>query len=45
MRTYRHFEHQRNLDLKDREYDSDDEDRKKMMTFDQRISFINEFDF
>jgi hypothetical protein len=30
--------------LKDREYDSDDELKRKMVTYDERLTFINKFD-
>ena len=32
------------LDYKDRDYDSDDDVRKEMMTFDDRLTFINNVD-
>ena len=35
---------QRQQDYKDREYDSDDDLRKEMMTFDDRLTFINKLD-
>ena len=31
-------------DYKDREYDSDDDLRKEMMTFDDRLTFVNKLD-
>ena len=32
------------LDYKDRDYDSDDDVRKEMLTYDDRLSYINEVD-
>lgn len=33
------------MDYKDREYDSDDDLRKEMMTYDDRLTFVNKLDF
>ena len=35
---------QKEIDFKDREYDSDDDLKKSMMTYDDRLTFINKFD-
>ena len=35
---------QRQQEYKDREYDSDDDLRKEMMTFDDRLTYINKLD-
>ena len=35
---------QKQQEYKDREYDSDDDLRKEMMTFDDRLTFINKLD-
>ena len=32
------------LDYKDRDYDSDDDVRKEMTTYDDRLTYINEVD-
>ena len=32
------------LDYKDRDYDSDDDIKKEMMTYDDRLTFINQVD-
>lgn len=34
----------RQQDWKDREYDSDDDLKKAMMTYDDRLTFVNELD-
>ena len=32
------------IDFKDREYDSDDEIKKNMKTYDERLTYINKYD-
>ena len=39
-----HLLKRRQQDYKDREYDSDDEIRKEMMTYDDRMTFVNNLD-
>lgn len=35
---------QKEIDFKDRDYDSDDDLKKSMMTYDDRLTFINKCD-
>ena len=38
------LEKRRKQDLKDKEYDSDDDLKKEMLTYDDRLSYINKID-
>jgi hypothetical protein len=44
MPTLRQQEKQALMDYKDREYDSDDEVKQQMMTYDDRLTLINQLD-
>ena len=38
------LEKRKRQDLKDKEYDSDDDLKKELLTYDDRLSFINQID-
>ena len=44
-RTEKQMERQKVIAIKDREYDSDDEHREQMLTFDDRLGLINKLDY
>ena len=44
VKALKHLARQTAIDVKDREYDSDDEIKLEMKTYDDRLSFINKID-
>lgn len=43
--NYKKVERRVAQDYKDREYDSDDEVRREMLTFDERLTLVNKIDY
>lgn len=44
QRRLKRIARQQEIDFKDRDYDSDDDLKKAMMTYDDRLTFINKCD-
>jgi hypothetical protein len=43
--TQKQIERQAEIDWRDRDHDSEDEEKREMMTYDERLTLINKLDY